>query len=723
MRNNSLKLQTKRKGVNTLFILFVFVISLIPNVVSAQEYLTGLAGNPVIAQQNKVQSPNTVFMAIPAQAVKLPFLDDFSNYMGHPKSSLWQDKYAFVNQGYSIMPPTMGVATLDALDQNGKIYAHATKTPFPADTLTSRPIRLDSIFTTPRKIKIQDSIYFSFYFQPGGATYKQTGSPEYREWERVGDMPETDDSLVLEFGYETGDTVFTGFAYSYYVLEYDYAAGDTLWNPIIKGDYYVFTEYRRLGDSIMLPSDSLYGPETVWNHVWSTPGFSADQEYEKTKHYFRQVMIPITDPQYLRNNFQFRFRNYASLEGNGVTGWASNVDQWHIDYVYLNINRSRTDIYPNDVAFVEPANSILAKYEAMPWNQFRQSDLRASFTNTLSNLSSTTKNTNYSYVVMKNGKAQIGLYESNNENASPNSLHTYGAHANPLLNFTIPTDVADSAEIEVTHVFQVTGLTGDECHANDTCRRVQKFYNYYAYDDGTAEAGYSILSTSAKPQVYLAMRYTLAEPDTLRSVRMWFNHVQNDANIDYFTLMVWNDIGGEPGDVIYSKEGQLPRHANEFLDFVDYYTDPVAVSGTFYVGFLQTHDVQLNIGFDANNDGRENFVYKTGGNWKKPILKGVPMIRPVLGKHFEIAGIKENKNVELKVYPNPTTATAEVVLKANQNLPSELRLYDMQGRLLQTLPVENNFYDEVHVRVDLSAYPSGLYLVKVGPSVAKIIKR
>ena len=710
------------KNISVLSLMFVLIF---PLVLSAQEeVLTGLTGNPVL-KHSQSQSSMQVYGTAP-EAVKLPFVDDFSDYMGFPNRKLWQDKQAFINQGFSIAPPTLGVATLDALDQNGKIYAHASSTPFPADTLTSRPIRLDSIFTTPRKIKIQDSLYFSFYYQPGGAVFPQEGTPKYREWERVGDAPETSDSLVLEFGYATGDTIFVGYRYSPVELQGDYVAGDTLWNPFIDGDYIVFSEYHAKGDSVMMPSDSIMGPEMVWNHVWSTPGFMLDPVYEATGLFFQQVMIPITDPQYLRDNFQFRFRNYASLEGNGITGWASNVDQWHIDYVFLNINRTQSDIYPNDVAFVKPVNSLLVRYQTMPWRQFRSDDVRKSFDNCLTNISNTVKNTNYSYTVEKKGYGKIGEYESNNENADPYHIrgwHTYEPHAHPPVQFTIPQDQLDSAEVVITHVFQVTGGTGDERHVNDTCRFYQKFHNYYAYDDGTAEAGYSIISAIAKPQIYLAMRYELEVPDTLRSVRMWFNHVQNDANVEYFTLMVWNDNAGVPGEVIYSKEGQLPRHASEFLDFVDYYTDPVAISDVFYVGFYQHHGTQLNIGFDANNDARDNFLYKTSSEWKTPLLKGSPMIRPVVGKTWDRTGIRDIKPATLRVFPNPATAYVDVELERGTERPADIRLYDAQGRLLQRVPTANNDFNDVRVRVDMSSLPTGLYFVKAGSAVAKVIKR
>jgi len=109
----------------------------------------------------------------------LPFFDDFSDSLNspYPKQSLWTDKYVFINTTYCSNPPSIGVATFDALDENGKLYSKAsTLTTFPADTLTSKSINL-GIYSP------QDSIYLSFFYQPQGL-----GSP-----------PDERDSLILQF--------------------------------------------------------------------------------------------------------------------------------------------------------------------------------------------------------------------------------------------------------------------------------------------------------------------------------------------------------------------------------------------------------------------------------------------------------------------------------------------------------------------------------------------
>ena len=115
-------------------------------------------------------------VAASADTLELPFFDDFSASYMYPDSSKWTDKYAFVNNSCGKNPISIGVATLDALDQYGKVYATLPiGMSDVADYLTSKPINLQR--------NASDSIYLSFFYQCGGN----------------GNMPEFRDSLVLQF--------------------------------------------------------------------------------------------------------------------------------------------------------------------------------------------------------------------------------------------------------------------------------------------------------------------------------------------------------------------------------------------------------------------------------------------------------------------------------------------------------------------------------------------
>lgn len=98
-------------------------------------------------------------------------------YTLNDPSAYWLDSYAYHNYRYAVNPWSIGIATLDGLDENGRAYLIGSTTNNYGDYLTSKPIDLSSYTAT------DDSVYFSFLYQPGG----------------FGDQPETSDSLVLEF--------------------------------------------------------------------------------------------------------------------------------------------------------------------------------------------------------------------------------------------------------------------------------------------------------------------------------------------------------------------------------------------------------------------------------------------------------------------------------------------------------------------------------------------
>jgi len=144
---------------------------------TSQEVILPLSGNPEAARYHRHRNESAFRKSSLADTLDLPFFDDFSDSHIAPDNTRWSDRQAFVNNNYCIDPVTMGVATMDAVDEKGSIYANATLDPqtFEADHLTSHPIRLG---LTP-----SDSVYLSFLIQPGG----------------LGHMPREHDSLLLDF--------------------------------------------------------------------------------------------------------------------------------------------------------------------------------------------------------------------------------------------------------------------------------------------------------------------------------------------------------------------------------------------------------------------------------------------------------------------------------------------------------------------------------------------
>jgi len=649
----------QKQLIKTFFLFCLFGLS---GSLFAQEFLTGLKTNPQLQDEVRKQRNTQKSGKTENTPIWLPFFEDFSNYTGYPNENLFVDKQAFVNTSFPVFSPTVGVATLDALNELGEIYPHLTTTPRGADTLTSRYIRLDSLLVDGilKPITQKDSVYFSFYFQPGGG-----GVVGSEMWELLGTQPDINDSLVLEFGY-TKD---------------------------------------------ILPDSSV----TVWKHIWSTPGVKLkDWTSQNPLQYFKQILIPIMEANFFCDKFQFRFRNYASLSKESHNSWVGNVDQWHIDYIRLDVNRNYKDEFTNDLAFAVPTTSMLEKYQAMPWKQFHKDDLKENFTNYLINLSDGPRASSYKYIVYENDNPKPYAYPTQTA-VSTNPYFSHGfniisAQKNP----TIESDIIFKddalkapATYKIIHVYANTAVGEVFCLSNDTCVFEQKFGNYFAYDDGTAEYGYCL--NNQYGNAFLAMKFSLRKPDTLSAVRMWFNHTKDSANLNAsFTIMVWSDDNGKPGHLFYSQDNNNPKYAVNFLDFAEYRLNEKILldTGTFWVGFEQHGNVQLNIGFDQNTDSRDYFKYNTGGNWETSVFKGTPMLRPVFGKLNNLS-IKNTPASKTTVYPNPTTG--QLTIDNGQWKINNVEIFDIFGKKQLSIV---NCQLSINV-INISHLPAGIYFVRI----------
>jgi len=137
-----------------------------------QEMVTGLTSN--ILQNNGAFTKENAG-SLNQDTLELPFFDDFSLAGIIPDPGKWSDNYVFINNTYSNRQITTGIATLDALSENGRLYESASSVVFEADHLTSQPINLNN--------PASDNIWLSFHYQPGG----------------IADPPEENDSLALHF--------------------------------------------------------------------------------------------------------------------------------------------------------------------------------------------------------------------------------------------------------------------------------------------------------------------------------------------------------------------------------------------------------------------------------------------------------------------------------------------------------------------------------------------
>ena len=687
----------KKFFLTILTILFVYSVSY------GQEYLTGLPVNPVIKKHWEEKKAFKSSKLVYPTPVILPFFDDFHQKGIFPDTSRWLDNYVYINTDFPKFPPSIGAATFDAIDATGNIYPDANSLQFYADQLTSKPIRLDSVFEPePRALTPADSVYFSFFYQPQGR----------------GNDPQKQDSLILEFGVFTNDSVF------WYIDSIEVSVGtyinpgdtifpgdilfspcDSLWGTVMKDTLYA-------SDYVVLPCDSIYLPKSNWQKVWSSPGMTLDSfRLKNDTAYFKQIMIPVTNEEFFRSNFQFRFYNFASIASINLQSWQSNCDYWNVDYVYLNIDRNIGDTTYKDITFIERAPSFLKDYQYMPFYQYRNdptSEMKSGIEILISNLDVINQTATYNYTVYNDvGNLEFD-YTGGSWSLEP--FYSYGyidyqkfAYP-PVEGIFPPFGNRDSASFEITHY-----LEGDPVlKLGDTISYNQKFYNFYAYDDGTPEFGYGLTPAGAE----LAYQFRLNKRDTLRAVQMFFNKTFSGVNDQFFHLIVWKDLNGRPGDIIYRQERERPVFEDSIYEYHTYYLDSIVpIQGTFYVGCIQTTNDNLNIGFDAYNDASSHIFYNITGEWIKTSFEGSLMIRPVVGKQIHEYPVEKSSQItNFEVYPNPNYDG--LIRFKFSKLPSDELSDNLQLELFNILG-QHVYSTKYHSQINLTFLPKGVYIIKL----------
>ncbi len=83
---------------------------------------------------------------------------------------------------------------------------------------------------------------------------------------------------------------------------------------------------------------------------------------------------------------------------------------------------------------------------------------------------------------------------------------------------------------------------------------------------------------------------------------------------------------------------------------------------------------------------------------------------------FRITSVKkESSKNEIQVYPNPSSGIFHVKELSGK---STLQIIDFQGRVLQ-----NSIVNDSQTTLDLSAYPPGMYLLKIENTNGFFVKK
>lgn len=604
------------------------LLVLMASTTSAQELLVPINGRPA-ARAREVKSGEAT----------IPFFDDFAS--ATIDGRLWSGFQAEASDGWGMYPPTVGVAKLDAVDEAGMLYQNISSS-FSADTLMSQRIRLDSVFEPfSEAIGPGDSLYLSFYYTVGGRQSSYGG--------RIGDEPEEQDSLVLEF-------------------------------------------YAKATDE--------------WRTVWSRGGCSPEELKRATGRYWQRVAVAVDDERYFNDGFRFRFRNICSLDPTTTAGLTGNSDQWYIDCVYLDKDRSHGDVSERDVAFVESARSLLKNYCAIPARQYRSSEMVERTEALITNRYSTAVASHYGYFVIDAEGDTLHRYDGGFENAPPfeneGDYQQSDYHAHATVDFSYPENTL-MTRYKVVHVVK-EGVTGDRFAANDTVVFEQVLEDYYAFDDGTAESGYGLTSTSSN--VFLAAAYDLHSTDTLVKVSMSFNRARDGENANIsFRIVVWNAGAEGPGEVVYRDETLRRPQFGGLNEFKDYELEhPVELSGLVYIGLEQEGADYLNLGFDRNYNHSDRLYYRIGSEWQRASAAGSIMFRPYFAPYETLSIAQaEAPHGEVTVYPNPARGRFSV---GGLEAGCELTVFDARGATVKRVRTEQS-----RAEVDCTDWAQGVYYI------------
>lgn len=632
-------------------------------------------------------------------SLTLPFFDDFTYNGPYPDPERWADQSVFINNAYAFYPPSYGVATFDAIDSKGALYRHGgLGVSFSADTLTSRPIRMDSAFTpVPRALSTEDSIILSFYYQPGG------GWGSLWDSTNRGQSPNRNDRLLLEF----------------------YSEELNMWVRMWSSDGMSLSEFCPLLDST---------------------GRHEVQDID----FFRYVEVPVTTPGFNKRDFRFRFRAYSSVDRDLRTGGG----QWHIDYVYLNYGRTPGRTSQTDVAFVDASPTLTAPYTQVPWRQFDAADMRQGFDFKLNHLGAEAARIDYHYELQDNAGETVYTYPA--DNAAEAILYPFvqrGYTTEPALSpAAFGYDFADwtgeaAQTYRLAHIVRYDGdLSGageavaDFYPRNDTMAFSQTFGDAFAYDDGTAEAGIGPTYAGGA----MAVSFALREPDTLTALRLFFNRSYNDANSAAFSICIWRAVPGDrdegyiPGALLYESDWIYPVFENGLNRFYTYNIGEhgyMLPQGRFFIGIRQSGNTFLNLGFDQNNDARAytHYYYLDDGThewrWRPLLYHGALMLRPAFGTAARQPGGGNTRREDaavaaptLHVYPNPLQGDDVLHIELPDGWPeagTRMTLSAMDGRLCRQSPFRAEW--------PTGGLEAGIYVLRLvgagGEAHAKIVIR
>lgn len=414
---------------------------------------------------------------------------------------------------------------------------------------------------------------------------------------------------------------------------------------------------------------------------------------------FQQVLYKV-GPEFLHNDFQFKFEGFGRLSGP--------YDSWHIDYVYLNKGRQVNDRNYFDRAITSVPASLFNGYTAVPAKQFFANPQTYLSTPWVSiyNLDDFFQPIEYSAIVYDHTDPSRTIAELNfntplnpilqgHQRRTLNAAQLDPAALDPL---------ADSIYMDLE--FYITSgdsilPSGLNYRLNDTTSSAWVIHDYFAYDDGTAEFGAGLEQNGGK----VAYMFVVDKPDFLNRVDISFINIGRAMENTPFNFYVWKSLTGSATDILGERENQTVARIDRLNQFQSIRFQDITVVDTFYVGWEQLTPEFLVAGLDKSNDTGTRMYYNVDGAWRQNTeLKGSLMIRPYFSSSGEPVAIDypAEKN-EVRIFPNPASGKIQI-----GGISGELKLFHISGKPAGTWDLPS----DAVITIDISGLKPGIYIMQ-----------
>ena len=599
-----------------------------------------------------------------AVSAPLPFIDDFSNSNIFPNSANWADQQAFVNRSFAIDPLSIGVATLDGINEFGFPYQVADDfVAGSADSLTSQPFCVDDF-------EDADSLYFSFLFQPQG----------------ISDFPNADDSLFVDFKDDEG------MWHQMWSI-----GGEELFEGMeLQNDTFYQVTIPVVDDTLLLTNDETFffdGFQFRFRNIASITGLNDPWHIDYVRLEPNATFSSLT----IQNEFAFVYNPLPLLKNYSAMPWHQFYDYQEDEFVdSLRFTfRSTSNASNADAEFLYAIYELCDSIE-IETNQGQQALNVVGPTNQTNNIS-------------------IPLLGNTFEDLSENKEETDNIIVHTDYVFLTDNDFNKSNDTVSTDQIFSNYYAYDDGTA-------EKAYGVLGQGAQIA-VEFKVNQPDFLKGIQIYFTHIVGDvSNNTFAIKAWQN-IDNQTNGDVAT----NDVLiGSRGDLVplytgevggfttYTFDEPIPIDSTFYVGLEQDFVDILNIGQD--VNYLE-YDTTYQFGVDSNAVFVDEFKHTYAGDktfinangvWLESIIPGAVMIRALVGPQNPVGTNVDElaiKEPNLTIYPNP--ANDVLHLNLNQYMPDvQIQLYDFAGRLLANYPANTNL-------VDVNQLSAGMYMLRL----------